>query len=192
MGWVKVEHTLPDHPKILALGDDAPLGFSIYVAAICWSYQHNTDGLIPERATSRLLPGLENRADCKRLADLLVTVGLFEAMDGGYLIHDYADHQQTREEREDLTRKRSEAGRRGGLSTAGKSYSNGSSKSYSNGSSRREESRREDKEKVLAPQGASKTCLKCQGTRMSTIPGSGGIVCACEACNGTGEVEASA
>lgn len=63
--------------------------------------------------------GVVGSARCRRLADALVEVGLFEHAVGGYQIHDYLEFNATAEEaleqRERLHVDRSRSGRLGGL-----------------------------------------------------------------------------
>lgn len=121
MSWVAVDEGLPDHPKILALGSDAPAGLAMFVAALCWSGQHGTDGIIPTTAVHRLVPNLldvEGYDDSQRIARLLGHVKLFDATDEGWCIPDWTDYQRTKDERDELRRKRQEAGRAGGFAKA--------------------------------------------------------------------------
>jgi hypothetical protein len=89
--WIKLVDTFPEHPKALAAGDQA--GW-LYVCGLCYCSRHLTDGFIPESALSRLT-GLQRPA---RLADQLVRHGLWARVDDGWRVHDYEDHQRTRDD----------------------------------------------------------------------------------------------
>lgn len=112
MAWVKLDDKLWSHPKFGALSGDA---VRLWMFALCWCNQHETDGGIP-RVTVRVLGGAPDAA--AELCD----AGLWHETDNGWQIHNYLDHQPSREE---LVRKRkakAEAGRSGGL-RSGKSRS---------------------------------------------------------------------
>lgn len=112
MAWLRIDDTVPEHRKMLQAG---PAACWLWVCGIAYCQRQLTDGFIPEVA----LPMLGVGSRVKKLADALVTAGLFECADGGYRIHDYHDHNATRDEamerRQELRRKRAAAGRQGGL-----------------------------------------------------------------------------
>jgi hypothetical protein len=84
MVWVKLDDGFPDHPKVLAAG---PLAAWLYVCGLAYAARLLTDGFIPTVQVGRLaaLQGAED------LAGRLVSVGLWERVDGGYRVHDYLD-----------------------------------------------------------------------------------------------------
>ncbi len=108
MAWVKLDDTMPTHPKVLAAG---PQAFALDVAGICYSNKHATDGMIASYALPAVLPGLSNP---KRHAAKLVEVGRWVEVDGGWVIHDVQEYQPTAAEQKEVSRKRAEAGRKGG------------------------------------------------------------------------------
>lgn len=113
MNWVKVMNTLPSHPKIMMAGDRAAW---LYVCGLCYSNEHLTDGHIARALLPVVCPGSKSP---ERLAALLVSVGLWEQVDGGWQIHDYGDVQRTAAEvkeirRKDRERKHADSGRKGG------------------------------------------------------------------------------
>jgi hypothetical protein len=96
-----------------------PLGMALYVAAICYCRRNMTDGFIPARAMKMLIDtdGISFEGVPVTVASLvthLIDVQLFEHVDGGYMVHDYLQHQTSREEIEQLRIARSEAGKKGG------------------------------------------------------------------------------
>ncbi len=109
-GWVRVETRFPSHPKVLDVG---PLGEALWLRGLCYAGEHLTDGFVPTSYLKRM-------GDMKALAvaERLVAAGLWSACEGGYLIHEYLQWQQSREEIEDIRSKRVEAGRRGGKQKA--------------------------------------------------------------------------
>ena len=104
MAWFKVDDGFWAHPKVLMLSPEA--GW-LWLRAGSWSAQQLTDGFIP-RAVDQLL------GDDGTLAAQLVDVGLWEVLPDGWAFHGWDEFQPTRNEVEELRRKRSEAGKRGG------------------------------------------------------------------------------
>lgn len=97
--FVKIAVGLREHPKVLQAGDD---GGWLFVCAIMWSKEHDTDGFIPAYAIARLT-GLKRPGVAVKK---LVSAGLLEEFSDGFRIHDYLDHQESSE-------RRSAAGRKG-------------------------------------------------------------------------------
>ena len=114
MAWAKLDDGMPTHPKVIAAG---AVAFALDVAAICYANKHLTDGHIPTHSLPAVLPGLPSP---KRHAAKLVEVGRWEAVDGGWRIHDYHDFQPTAEHQREVSKKRADAGRRGGRRSGSK------------------------------------------------------------------------
>jgi len=97
MVWVRLDDQFPDHPKILAAG---PVASWLYVCGLAYSARLLSDGFVPT-AQIRKLADVPNPA---KLVDTLVRVGLWEAVDGGYMIHDFLEYnppsEKIRAERE--------------------------------------------------------------------------------------------
>lgn len=112
MSWAKIDDGFFDHPKVLVAGEDAA---NLYVRGLVWCCKHLTDGAIPREA----LRTLTGRRDAAALAAKLVASGLWEAREGGWAVHDFLDHNPTSAEvkarRSELSAKRAEAGKRGGI-----------------------------------------------------------------------------
>lgn len=108
MAWVKLDDAMPHHPKVMAAGPEA---FALDVAGICYSNKHATDGFIAEASLPAVYPALRNP---KRWAQKLVEVGRWIEVAGGWQIHDVSDYQPTAAEQKAISKKRAEAGRRGG------------------------------------------------------------------------------
>lgn len=108
MAWVKLDDAMPTHPKLMAAG---PVAFALDVAGICYSNKHSTDGFIADYALAALFPGMPNP---RKVAGKLVEVGRWVEVEGGWLIHDVHDYQPTAEQQKEISKKRAEAGRKGG------------------------------------------------------------------------------
>lgn len=111
MAWVRIDDGVPHHPKFLQAG---PAAAWLWVCAVAYSQRQLTDGFVPQAAVPTL--GVTN---ARKLLDRLVAVGLMEHTALGWTVHDYLDHNDSRDvaiaKRAAMTAARSEAGRKGGL-----------------------------------------------------------------------------
>ncbi len=105
MAWVKLDDQAPRHQKVLEAG---PAAAWFWVCGIAHCQSQLTDGHISDAA----LPMIGVPKGFRKLAEHLVHVGLFEhAQGGGYLVHDYLKHNDSRgivmrKRADDLARKR--------------------------------------------------------------------------------------
>lgn len=88
MTWLKLDDTLPENPKILEAG---PLAAWLYVSGLAYCARNLTDGFIPQGAVRAL-------TDDTSQATTLVEVGLWTTAERGYQVHDYLEHQRSREQ----------------------------------------------------------------------------------------------
>lgn len=86
-GWIKIDNSMPSHPKVLMVGDRASW---LHVCGVCYSNEHLTDGFIARHVLAVVAPGVKFP---DRLAAQLVAAGLWHETDEGWRIHDYAEHQ---------------------------------------------------------------------------------------------------
>ena len=91
MSWLRIDDQFARHPKVLKAG---PLASWLHVAALCHSASYLTDGFI-DADTLPMLAAVPKPAD---LARKLVAVGLWEATEGGWLIHDYLEWNPSSEQ----------------------------------------------------------------------------------------------
>lgn len=121
MSWVKLDDQFPQHPKLVEAG---PLGLSLFVAGLCYCSRYLTDGFIPRQAVGTLLDfsgiwsdlvSSMGEANAKQIASVLVGVGLWDASENGYLVHDYLAYNPSKEQVLATREARSEAGKEGGL-----------------------------------------------------------------------------
>lgn len=86
--WVSLEVTFAEHPKIHEAGPNAAW---LYVCGLCYCGRVLSDGFIPASVVPRL-------TDLRRVrpeVDRLVQAGLWDAVEGGYHVHDYLEHQES-------------------------------------------------------------------------------------------------
>lgn len=84
MSWVKLDDSMPDHPKVVGLCDRA---FRVHVTGISYCARHLTDGEIPEAV---------GRSWGTRYVRELVLANLWHETDSGWEIHDYLDYNPSR------------------------------------------------------------------------------------------------
>jgi len=114
MAWVTVDDQVPRHHKMLTAG---PAACWLWVCALAHCQSLLTDGFIADAALPMI--GVPGAARVKRLAETLVSVGLFERGVDGYIVHDYHQHNATAAEarlhRARISERRAESGRIGGI-----------------------------------------------------------------------------
>lgn len=86
--WSRVDDNLPHHPKFIRAG---PVASWLWVCGNCYCNRYLTDGFIAHEVLSTLgqVPAV------KAQAARLVLVGLWNAVDGGYRVHDFHDQNPT-------------------------------------------------------------------------------------------------
>lgn len=98
-----------EHPKLVTAG---PMAALLWAAGLAYcNRQKKRTGIIPAAQVPGLFVGLRGTSV---LAGRLVEVGLWEEVEGGFVIHDYHDYQPSTEEQERRNAARSAAGRLGG------------------------------------------------------------------------------
>jgi len=114
MSWAKIDDQFHCHPKVEALEIDTTLAaVGLYFLALSWSAATLTEGKIPRHKVVRFSGSATGYA----LAEELVRVGLWEATEDGYQIHDYLEYNPPREyalkHKDELSQMRSRAGQKG-------------------------------------------------------------------------------
>jgi len=89
MAWVKLDDGFPEHPKVEEAGGDAAW---LHVCALAYCNRNLTDGFISLGVVNRL----SDRRAPRKLAERLVTAGIWDATEGGWTIHDYLDFQPSK------------------------------------------------------------------------------------------------
>lgn len=141
MSWARYDDELPMNRKVVALrahGLHGTAALGLHLLANTWCRHNGTGGRVPAHVPEVLVG-----KDGAKLAGILCAVGMFDAdSDDGWTIHDYAEFHDPKDpnpdrsaadRKKDLSVKRAEAGRRGGLVKAGKLPSKVASKSVANG-----------------------------------------------------------
>jgi len=107
----KFTQDFADNPKILPLSDSA---FRCLVEATLYSRRMLTDGFLATRLATAKWPldALHELASNDPMKPSLVEV------DGGWLIHDYAEHQDTKSEVDARRTRNAANGRKGGIARA--------------------------------------------------------------------------
>ena len=86
MTYFRVDDHFHSHQKVLTLGLEA---IGLWTLAGSWSGEQLTDGFIPAALVMRLGSSLT-------VANDLVSSGLWEEVEGGFLFHGWSSHNQTR------------------------------------------------------------------------------------------------
>jgi hypothetical protein len=107
MSWLKIEDTIGSHHKIVKAG---PAASWLWICSIAYAQHHLTDGFID----SKVLQHLGVQANVKHLAEVLLQVGLWDRVSGGFRVHDYLKHNASAAHRRRIVRDKIRAGRLGG------------------------------------------------------------------------------
>lgn len=94
MPWTRLDDGFHQHPKILALSDRA---HRLFVDTLNWSVANLTDGQVPTYLPNVCLPHGTPRTR-EAAANELVDAGLWNVNGAGWVIHDFAEYQETKEE----------------------------------------------------------------------------------------------
>jgi hypothetical protein len=88
MSWVRFVPGFSRHPKRLKSG---PISSWLWVCSVDHCTEYVTDGFLDEAAVPSLCPTIVGAA-LKRAVDNLVAVGSWEKVEGGYIVHNYLEH----------------------------------------------------------------------------------------------------
>lgn len=91
--FARVYASVKDHPRIDAAGHEA---VGIWVRALAYCADHQTDGFV----SATWLEGIGGKALKKAL-----DAGLIHKIDNGYVVHDYLDHNRSRQQIEEVRAK---------------------------------------------------------------------------------------
>jgi len=105
MAYLVIEPSVRTHSKILKAG---PAASWLWLCALGHAQEGLTDGVVATES----LPFLGVK-DYKKLSKILVKVGLFDVIPGGFQIHDYLEHNKSAQQIRDEMRLRREGGKAG-------------------------------------------------------------------------------
>ncbi len=91
-GYAKLSNEFWRSPSVMEMLDTNPAALGYYVAAVSYASDNLTDGLIEERVAKHSLHVPED------IISFLVEIGKWEAVESGWLIHNYAKWQNSREQ----------------------------------------------------------------------------------------------
>jgi hypothetical protein len=101
--YIRVDVLLPEHPKIDLLSRSARWTL---IELWCYCSRNRTDGIV----TGQRWKTFGTPAERRQILD----AGFADPIAlGGYVMHDFTDHQRSRQEIEDRSAERSESGRKG-------------------------------------------------------------------------------
>lgn len=113
--WARLDDSLLDHQKIYLAGRAfgrngraAALGF--YCASLLYSSKHLTDGYLPKA----VVEGMGFADQPLKAAETMVKVGLWEAVRGGFRVHDFHDFNPLAADVQEKRRKDRDRKKRGG------------------------------------------------------------------------------
>lgn len=108
MVWLRIDDQIAHHPKFIEAG---PLASWLWVCGNGYCNKYLTDGFIPEGA----IDTLGTVPNASKWAQRLVSAGLWEAVDGGFHVHDFHDHNPKASDvkaKRESDRKRKESARK--------------------------------------------------------------------------------
>lgn len=112
MSWVKLDDRFAGHPKVRKAWKRSRASIGLYVMAVTYCAQHETDGVVDLDWADDMLPQAKER---DAAIEALVTAGLMHRLDDERLeIHDYLEHNESREQAEARREKDRERKARGG------------------------------------------------------------------------------
>jgi hypothetical protein len=102
--WLRVDDKFPDHPKVRGLDATA---LAVWLCAACWSAEYEQDGKVTLEAARQLAARFDPQesllAGEPPVVSRLVTVGLWERTDIGYVMHDFLEYNPSKS---DLAKRR--------------------------------------------------------------------------------------
>jgi len=112
-----------EHPKVVDLSHPATV---LYIASIAYCNRRETDGYVAEPVLRRLIEVNEQDPDSaghKELAEELCRAKLWERVEGGWEVHDFLEHNESSDERDE--RRSDDAARKRAARAAAKNRPDG-------------------------------------------------------------------
>jgi hypothetical protein len=105
--YIRVDVLLPEHPKIDLLTRAARWTL---VELWCYCGRNRTDGIVSAARWKTFGTPAERR----QIVDAGFAEPIGEGVGGGFVMHDYTEHNRSRAEIDELSARRADAGRKGG------------------------------------------------------------------------------
>jgi len=106
--WGRIDDKLHAHPKWVAIRDTSPAW--LFWSCLSWALAYSPSGFVPTHVAKGFGPS--------KTMEKLVEAGLWERVDAGFLIHDFAAYATKQTVDPELAAVRAEAGRLGGQARA--------------------------------------------------------------------------
>jgi hypothetical protein len=110
MPWLKVNDQQHCNPKVIRAWMANPGAMGLWLMAASWSADNMTDGFVPVDVVAFM------RGD--EFAEVLVGCGLWEAVEGGFQISGFLDHNPSKADSLQKAKAKAKAGSKGGQVTA--------------------------------------------------------------------------
>ena len=105
MTWTRIDDNFHAHPKVQQAWHACPASIGLHVLALSYGAAYLLDGHVSPEFAQTCIPAAAGR---KRAVAALVNAGLWEPNGRGWVIHDYLDHNPSREQVETDRAERSE------------------------------------------------------------------------------------
>ena len=109
MAWARLDDDFHLHRKVRRAGNEAA---GVFARGLSYCQKYGTDGhlgALDDDFLTIVLPEAQNRLE---VAERLVSVGLLEARDDGYWVHDYLDYNDSAEQIRERRAKQSAGGKK--------------------------------------------------------------------------------
>lgn len=111
MAWARLDDDFHLHRKVRLVGNEAA---GVYARGLSYCQKYGTDGHLGALDGDFLTFALPDAPSRLELVERLVSVGLLEARDDGYWVHDYLDYNDSAEQIRERRAKQSAGGKKSG------------------------------------------------------------------------------
>ena len=112
MGWVKLDDKASHHPKLVEAGERGGSAVrDLWYSGLGYCASYGSD-FIADGALTLLSPVLKSRPQVVKLAEILVTAGLWARVRGGFRVHHYHEYNPTKQEMDVAAARRRERNHR--------------------------------------------------------------------------------
>ena len=114
MSWVRMDDKFYANPKVIQAWQRNGCSIGLYMMALTYAAQHETNGLVDQYLVKMLIPSDEVRAE---VVSVLIDCGLWNAHDNDYMINDYFEYNLSKKELAAMRQKKKLAGQKGGITS---------------------------------------------------------------------------